>query len=292
MSEVETKSDAASSDPTAANATQAADGKAEDTKAKKKASSPGEFLTTIVVAVLIALTFRTFAYEPFNIPSGSMYPNLLVGDYLLVSKFSYGYSKHSFPWSLGPFDGRIFESQVERGDIAVFKEPKQNRQDYIKRIIGLPGDRIQMVGGTVHINGKPVKRERIENFVHPDTGVVQRMYRDTLPNGVSYLNLTCVIGKEGQPLRDVCASAPADNTGVYIVPEDHYFAMGDNRHNSLDSRVSRDDNGIGFVPAENLVGRADIIFFSACGKVCGAAIYKPWTWFGAMRYDRFFDVIR
>lgn len=250
--------------------------------ARKHKSTGREFVTTVLFAVLIALTFRTFAYEPFSIPSESMLPNLLVGDYLLVSKFSYGYSKHSFPGSLGPFDGRIFEKPVTRGDVAVFKFPLDNRTDYIKRLVGLPGDEIQVRDGALYINGAAVKRERIADFEHPDEDKTYRQYRETLPNGVSYLILDCYADA---PETSRCLS-PLDNTPVFKVPPGHYFAMGDNRDNSQDGRA------FGFVPVENLVGRADIIFFSTCGGGCDAPLWKPWNWFGAIRYDRFFDVIQ
>ncbi len=233
-----------------------------------------ENLTTVIYAVLIALVIRTVAYEPFNIPSGSMLPTLLIGDYVFVAKFPYGYSRHSVPLSLAPFDGRINESPVVRGDIAVFKLPKDNETDYIKRIVGLPGDRIQVTDGVLHINGKAVKRERVDDFVQKHSGsryARVRQYRETLPNGRTYLTL------------DLQPRGLADNTKVYVVPPEHYFAMGDNRDDSTDSRFL---DHVGFIPAENLVGRADIIFFSVNGQ---ARIWEIWKWPVAIRFTRFFS---
>jgi len=259
-------------------------------KAKEK-SAFSEFVSTIVVAVLIALAFRTVAYEPFNIPSGSMYPTLWIGDYLLVSKFSYGYSQHSLPMSAVPFKGRVLERQVTRGDVAVFKRPADNKTDFIKRIVGLPGDKIEMIEGVLHINDQPVKRRQVEDFTMGETGVeggnlTYRQMRETLPNGVSYNTLDCAYF----PGTQDCIASMADNAGPFLVPEGNYFAMGDNRDNSADSRFPT-QTGVGFLPAENLVGRADILFFSTCGQYCDAPLWKPWNWFGALRYSRFFNLI-
>ena len=232
-----------------------------------------ETAKTVIYAVIIALGVRTVAYEPFNIPSESMVPTLLVGDYLFVSKFSYGYSRHSLPLSLPLIPGRIFSSQPERGDVAVFKLPSDNSTDYIKRIIGLPGDRIQVRGGRLHINEKLVERRRIEDFVYGDPsgrGIRIAQFEETLPNGRKHLILE--MSDEGQ----------LDDTPVYTVPAGHYFAMGDNRDNSLDSRVL---GGVGFVPAENLVGRAEFLFFSTDGS---ASLWELWAWPGAIRFSRFF----
>ncbi|MEN3950330.1 signal peptidase I [Iodidimonas sp. SYSU 1G8] len=262
-------------------------------KEEKKQGAFSEFISTIVVAVLIALTFRTVAYEPFNIPSGSMYPTLWVGDYLLVSKFSYGYSQHSLPMSIIPFKGRVLEQPVERGDVAVFKWPADNKTDYIKRIIGLPGDTLQTIDGALYINGKAVERRQIEDFVMEGTGQRFRQMRETLPNGVSYNTLDC----EYYEGSSDCIPSQGDNRGPFTVPAEHYFAMGDNRDNSTDSRFPVTSGfggmqtGVGFVPAENLVGRADILFFSTCGSMCDAPLFKPWNWFSAMRYSRFFNII-
>ncbi len=242
---------------------------------RKKFSGLRETLTTVVYAVLIAVVVRTAAYEPFNIPSGSMIPTLLVGDYLFVSKFSYGYSRYSLPFSVPLIPGRIFfaEPDLERGDVAVFKLPTDNKTDYIKRIVGLPGDKIQVVDGILHINGQAVKRERVDDFIVRDViGNTRRIPRfiETLPNGRSHAILE-TNGDRGS----------SDNTDVFTVPKGHYFAMGDNRDNSLDSRF------IGFVPAENLVGRADILFFSVDGEV-----WKFWKWARSIRFDRMFEGIR
>jgi signal peptidase I len=217
---------------------------------------------------------RTFLYEPFNIPSGSMKPTLLVGDYLFVSKFAYGYSRHSLPFSLPLFDGRVFAAMPERGDVAVFKLPSDNRTDYIKRIIGLPGDKIQVKDGLLYLNGELSDRARIENFRDDDgtsAGEVAR-YRETLPTGVTYTVL------------DIMARGSLDNTHVYEVPAGHVFAMGDNRDNSLDSRVAN----VGFIPIENLIGRAEIIFFSTNGK---ARLWEVWNWPVAIRFRRMFRLI-
>jgi signal peptidase I len=251
----------------------------QDSGAKPKARKSGgmgETIKTIIYAVLIAVVVRTFAYEPFNIPSGSMIPTLLVGDYLFVSKLSYGYSRHSLPFSLPLFSGRIFETAPERGDVAVFKLPADNETDYIKRIIGLPGDRIQMRGGILHINDKPVKRRRAGEYILRDELAGSRTlkrYIETLPNGLSHF---IIENSDNDQL---------DNTPVYVVPKGHYFAMGDNRDSSLDSRVI---NQVGYVPAQNLVGRAEFLFFSTNGA---ASIWEIWKWPSAIRFSRFFKSV-
>ena len=234
-----------------------------------------ETLRTLVYAIAIAVAVRTFLYEPFNIPSGSMKPTLLVGDYLFVSKFAYGYSKHSLPFSLPLFDGRIFDGLPERGDVAVFKLPSDNKTDYIKRIVGLPGDRLQVREGVLYVNDQPAARERIDDFYDDDgtTNGAHPRYRETLPdNGASYTVL------------DIMARGSLDNTDVYEVPEGHVFAMGDNRDNSLDSRV----DGVGFIPLQNLIGRAEIIFFSTNGS---ARIWEIWNWPATIRFRRLFRLI-
>lgn len=209
-----------------------------------------DLVRAIVIAGLIALTFRTFAYEPFSIPSESMLPTLEVGDYLFVSKHSYGYSRYSFPFGLASFEGRFAEDRPKRGDVAVFRLPTNPNIDFIKRIIGLPGDRIQMKLGILHINDQPVPRVFDGTVQVSDKHgrfLLMNRYKQTLPGGVTH---------KVYELSDV---EPNDDTGVYVVPQNHYFAMGDNRDESLDSRVL---NEVGFVPAENLIGRADVLFFS------------------------------
>ena len=249
----------------------------------KKSSGWVETTKTIVYAILIAVAVRSVAFEPFNIPSGSMIPTLLVGDYLFVSKYSYGYSRHSLPLSLPLIPGRIFFHQPERGDVVVFKLPSDNRTDYIKRIIGLPGDRIQMQKGRLYINGQIVQRDRIEDYTYTnEQGYTLRVtqYMETLPNGRKHR------------IIEMTDDGMLDNTPVYTVPPEHYFAMGDNRDNSLDSRVLPQPGyaqGVGYVPVENLVGRAEILFFSTNGS---AEWWEPWKWPGAIRFSRFFMTIK
>ena len=243
---------------------------------QRKSGGFAETFRTIIYAVVIAFGVRTFAFEPFNIPSGSMIPTLLVGDYLFVSKLSYGYSKFSVAFGMNLFDGRLLFTPPKRGDVAVFKLPRDNSTDYIKRIVGLPGDKIQVTNGVLHINGQPVIRRRIEDYVLPDRfGARDRyeQYLETLPNGVSYRVV------ESSP------NAPLDNTGVFTVPADHYFAMGDNRDNSLDSRVP---SAVGFIPVENLVGRAEILFFSIDEA---AHFWELWKWPWAVRFGRILRTI-
>lgn len=244
---------------------------------KTKKAPWDEHLRSIIFAVILAFIFRSFLFDPFHIPSSSMKDGLLVGDYLFVSKYSYGYSKYSFPFgSALPMEGRIFEDVPQRGDVAVFRQPKNTRIDYIKRVIGLPGDRIQMKKGVLHINDVPISRNKLADFVETVDGQTitnTRRYSETLPNGVTYTVL------------DAVQDGPADNTFIYRVPEGHYFMMGDNRDNSQDSRFL---NEVGFVPAENLIGKAQIIVFSVEE---GTAIWKFWTWPWTLRFDRFFKVI-
>lgn len=253
----------------------------ETSKATAGAAGLWETGKTVVYAVAIAFFIRTVAYEPFNIPSGSMIPTLLVGDYLFVSKYSYGYSNHSMPYSPRLFSGRLFETAPERGDVAVFKTPRDNSTDFIKRVVGLPGDRIQVISGRLHINGISTRRDRIENFYYDRRfGSTVPQYIETLPNGRKYRILE--VGGD---------TAPLDNTPEYVVPARHYFMMGDNRDNSADSRVmpqTGDTHYVGFVPVENFVGRADILFFSTAGT---DGWWKIWRWIPAMRFSRFFQAI-
>jgi signal peptidase I len=209
---------------------------------KKSQGLIGETVRTVVYAVLIALVIRYFAYEPFNIPSGSMKPTLLVGDYLFVSKFSYGYSRYSLPWGLPIIEDRILAQDPTRGDVVVFKLPKDNRTDYIKRIVGLPGDTIQVVGGILHINGEPVERRKVGNVrLASYAGYAQEVteYIETLPNGRKHR-----IWEHSD--QDIL-----DNTPAHEVPPGHFFLMGDNRDSSQDSRVMSE---VGFVPFRNLIG--------------------------------------
>jgi len=266
-------------------------------RGQEKAGGWAETIRTVVYAVLIAVVVRTFAIEPFNIPSGSMIPTLLVGDYLFVSKYSYGYSKHSFPFSLGFFSGRILAHQPERGDVAVFKYPGDqgqgmNRTDYIKRIVGLPGDRIQVVNGILHINGKAVERIKVGDYVPGGSGGYKAgmLYIEVLPNGRRH------------EIIETTDNGVSDNTPEFLVPADSYFMMGDNRDDSLDSRtklIVRDLSGLPgergqlgwYVPAENLVGRAEFIFFSHDPMAAGWL--EPWKWPQAIipRLNRFFMAI-
>jgi signal peptidase I len=223
---------------------------------------------------------RIFLFQPFDIPTGSMIPTLLIGDYLVVSKFSYGWSKHSVPMSPPLFKGRILASEPKRGDVIVFKHPVDNSNDFIKRLIGLPGDKIQVTNGVLRINGASVKLERTEDFIGAP-GTCNRMgrsdikiarYIETLPNGVKHEILDCSPNSAG------------DNTHEYVVPPGFYFMMGDNRDNSNDSRF----NELGFIPRENLVGRARIIHMSFADNSPDSSSVLPFS----IRWDRIFNIIR
>jgi signal peptidase I len=244
--------------------------------AKRKEGGIAETVRVIFHALIIALIIRTFLFQPFNIPSGSMKETLLVGDYLFVSKYTYGYSRYSFPFSPPLFTGRIWSGNPERGDIVVFRLPRDDSTDYIKRVIGLPGDKIQMIDGVLHINGEPVKRERIEDFVENEEGRTTRVkrWRETLPNGVTYTTL------------DLIDNGFYDNTPVYDVPAGSYFMMGDNRDNSTDSRVL---SQVGYVPLQNIVGKAQIIFFSIHE---GERAWELWRWPWSVRWNRLLTIVR
>ena len=247
---------------------------------KTKSGGIAETIRTIVYAVLIAVGIRSFAYEPFNIPSESMLPTLLVGDYLFVSKFTYGYSRYSLPFGLPLIPGRVLEGTPERGDVIVFKLPSDNSTDYIKRVIGLPGDRVQMKAGVLHLNGQVVPRRQVEDYVHRDDygqSRRDRQYVETLPNGKSYRIL------------EQSDTTETDDTVEFLVPAGHYFMMGDNRDNSMDSRIRPDRRGVGYVPAVNLVGRADFLFFSHDGS---ARFWEVWNWPFAIRFSRMFSAVK
>jgi signal peptidase I len=238
-------------------------------KPAPKPESWGSFVNTLVVAVLCAAIVRSFFYEPFHIPSSSMKSNLLIGDYIFVSKFSYGYSKYSFPFSPNLFDGRVFANKPQRGDVVVFRLPSNPSINYIKRLIGLPGDRIQVTGGQLFINEVAVDKEYLDDFVDEDDSKIKR-FVETLPEGKK---ITILDQND----------SPQDNTGIYVVPEGHYFMMGDNRDNSQDSRFL---SSVGYVPEENLVGRATIIFFSD-----ESPFWQFWTWHKTIRWERIFRSI-
>ena len=242
----------------------------------KKKETTGEMIRSFLFAILIALVFRSVAYEPFHIPSGSMLSTLYEGDYIFVSKFSYGYSRYSFPMGLPLFKGRIVETLPERGDVVVFRLPTNTNIDYIKRVIGLPGDKIQMKHDRLYINGELVEQTRdgevdlptINGEVHP----IPR-YKETLPGGKTHIVL------------DELPNGPADNTDVYTVPEGMYFMMGDNRDNSQDSRFQKE---VGFVPLENIVGRAELVLLSYNTAI---PLWHIWEWPHAFRGGRWFKDI-
>jgi signal peptidase I len=259
-----------------------------------------EIITIVIHALVLAFLVRVFFYQPFNIPSGSMKGTLLVGDYLFVSKLSYGYSRYSFPrivtlcvpytehcvtFRILPdlFAGRIFADKPKRGDVAVFKLPRDNSTDYIKRVIGLPGDVIEMKDGVLHINGTPVPKRRADDFIEYDEAGNPRKtarFEETLPEGVKYFVL------------DQYPNGTYDNIGPFKVPADSYFMMGDNRDNSTDSR-DQTRGGVGFVPFENFVGRAEVIFFSAATEEPWQfRLTRPWRWPTDIRWERFFTRIR
>ncbi|TFI57299.1 signal peptidase I [Sphingomonas parva] len=264
------------------------------TKAPPKKAKGGLAETTrfLLLLFLFALILRSFVVAPFVIPSGSMLPRLMIGDYLFVAKWPYGFSRYSMPFGLGGFDGRVLGQEPERGDVVVFRYPSSD-EDYVKRLIGLPGDRVQMRGGQLVLNGRAVPKVRIADYLMPRTPnspcryvapeaalppVVENgetfcryaRYRETLPGGRSYEVLDQWTGE-------------GDDTPVITIPEDHYFMMGDNRDDSADSRYPLDRDGVGFLHRDRLIGRALIVFFSTDGS---ASWTRPWTWFSAARLER------
>ncbi|WP_245739364.1 signal peptidase I [Sphingomonas rubra] len=254
-------------------------------------SETSETIRFLLKLALIVLIFRSFVLAPFSIPSESMLPRLLIGDYLFVSKWNYGYSRWSLPWGVPLFPGRIFASTPARGDVVVFRSPGPDDHDVIKRVIGLPGDRVQMRTGQLFLNGRAVPKERVADFtlplspnydaercgapfvdVAPDGQQICRYprFRETLPGGRSYYVL------------DQREIPEADDTGEYVVPAGDVFLMGDNRDDSGDSRFAP-PGGMGYVPMERIQGRALVTFFSTDGS---ASWLKPWTWFSAARPER------
>ena len=246
-------------------------------KSSDKAQDKSGWLDTIktlFIAGLIAISFRSVIAEPFNIPSGSMIPTLLVGDYLFVSKFSYGYSRHSFLFSAAPISNRVMASTPERGDVAVFRLPSNVSVDYIKRVVGLPGDRIQVKRGILHINGQAVERRLVGNgnITSGQSSLVTQRYEEVFPDGHRHI------------IQEVSDNQIFDNTPEFTVPDGHYFMMGDNRDNSRDSRSS----SVGFVPFENFIGRAEFLFFSHGGD---ARFWEIWKWPFSIRISRIFSGI-
>lgn len=246
-------------------------------KSSDKAQDKSGWLDTIktlFIAGLIAISFRSVIAEPFNIPSGSMIPTLLVGDYLFVSKFSYGYSRHSFPFSAAPISNRVMASTPERGDVAVFRLPSNVSVDYIKRVVGLPGDRIQVKRGILHINGQAVERRLVGNgnITSGQSSLVTQRYEEVFPDGHRHI------------IQEVSDNQIFDNTPEFTVPDGYYFMMGDNRDNSRDSRSS----SVGFVPFENFIGRAEFLFFSHGGD---ARFWEIWKWPFSIRISRIFSGI-
>ncbi|MEO9600893.1 signal peptidase I [Parasphingorhabdus sp.] len=261
------------------------------TRHKAKRSETWDFTAFILKLALFIVILRSFIVSPFNIPSESMQPRLVVGDFLLVAKWPYGFSKYSLPFNISLIPGRILPQSPKPGDVVVFKAPPSARDDYIKRVIALSGDMVQVTNGLISINGVAVKREKIEDFTHPVTPnspcfrdefeanggngkLICRypQFQETLPNGASYRIL------------DIYENSEGDNTETFMVPDGHMFLMGDNRDRSADSRFPAiEGQSIGMVPEENLVGRALVSVFSTDGS---AEWIKPWTWFSAARWDR------
>ncbi len=269
-------------DPVPATAAPAA------TPAKPKRSEAADLLVFLLKLAIAVFVIRSFLFSPFSIPSGSMQPRLLIGDYLFITKWNYGYSRHSLPWSVPLIPGRILPRTPARGDVVVFKAPPAARQDYIKRVIGIPGDNIQMRAGQLFLNGTAIAKQRVPDLivpVSPNSGCAYEFqdtvagaavcrypqFRETLPNGKSYNVLDL-------------GPTEADDTGVFTVPAGHAFLMGDNRDDSADSRFpAREGGGIGIVPLENIEGKAVVTFWSTDGS---AQWLLPWTWFSAARWSR------
>ncbi len=235
---------------------------------------PLGFFQTLLLALIFAGIVRSFFFEPFHIPSSSMKPGLLIGDYIFVAKYSYGYSRYSFPFGINFFSGRIGKTEPKRGDVVVFRLPSQPTVNYVKRIIGLPGDRIQVQDGVVYINGKEISKTADGVFFDEDAIIKGKIaqFIESLPEGKSFKTL------------DQFTDSPQDNTGIYEVPEGHYFMMGDNRDNSQDSRFLEQ---VGYVPEENLVGRATIIFFSNSKPT-----WQFWNWPTSIRFSRIFKKVQ
>ncbi len=250
--------------------------KLKEESSKSKSNYWLENIKTFSIAILIALTLRTFAFEPFSIPSGSMKPTLLEGDYLFVSKYSYGYSRHSFPMSFPNYKGRIFGEYPKRGDVAVFKFTRNTKIDYIKRIVGLPGDKIQIKNGILFINEKAIERESMGLWSAKNVNNIMYTYdkyAEKLADDLFY------------EVLDASPNGMLDNTDVYTVPEGHFFAMGDNRDQSSDSRIL---SQLGFIPFDNLVGKAQIIFYS---RDRSEPLWKLWLWPSSVRVERLFKSI-
>jgi signal peptidase I len=250
-------------------------------KEKLKKEEVKDFLKTLIIAGGLAVGIRTFAYEPFYIPSESMVPSLLVGDFLFVNKYAYGYSRYAFPFGLKLFEGRIFASPLKRGDVVVFHGTRDDR-NYVKRLIGLPGDRVQMIKGMVYINGSPVTLEENGRYQATDRHgnfMDVPAFTETLPNGVQH-----PIIKYKEFGRGHFDEMP-EGVSEYFVPANHYMCMGDNRDNSLDSRSLSE--GIGYIPHEHIIGRAEIIFFST-----EARLWQFWKWISGIRLNRFFKLVK
>ena len=236
-----------------------------------------ENIKTVIYALIIALIIRSFLFQPFYIPSSSMEPNLLVGDRLFVSKYSYGYSRHSFPFSPNLTNKRYLSKNPERGDVVVFKTPADNRTDYIKRLIGLPGDTLQIIEGELYLNSQKIQRNKVEITFNINCGNEKlniNAFEEMLPDGEKYI---AVYNKEGT----------MQNTDKFIVPKEHYFFMGDNRDCSKDSRFL---SSVGYVTFNNLVGKASMIFFSNDKKK--GNFFEFWKWHKSIRIDRFFNKVQ